>query len=446
MRRAWLALIAATCLVAAPAFSAPTTKATKPEAGDRSKNVKELTHFPLTIVKGETVTGTDFAFQGKTVVAGSYSGIGIYRIKKRAPYLKKLGALHCEGSQGDVSIWGHLVFMSVDSPRAGPKCTPKDFQPADESQSSTSTAWEGVRIIDISDPQQPKEIKAVYTDCGSHTHTLSPDGQTMYIYVQSYPLGAPAPNCNQSSHNKISVIKMPLDDPTAAEVVSTPSVAPAIGCHDVTVVPSKHIAVAACISESQVWDISDPANPTVLAHITNPEIQIHHSSGLTWDGKILALGDEFGGGGANGCDGMQDSTTAAMWFYDLTDPANPALVGHYALPRTAGPDESCTTHNFNIIPMNDAAKYIAAPAYYDGGLSVIDFSDPTAPKEIGHYQPVMKDGSHATMWSVYWYQGRLYENGEDGNLRVFTVKGLDKPATKYFKGRLNPQVWIPKFK
>ncbi|HET7483631.1 MAG TPA: hypothetical protein VFK89_12310, partial [Actinomycetota bacterium] len=267
-----------------------------------------------------------------------------------------------------------------------------------------------------------------------------------YIYVQSYPLGAPAPKCNPASHNKISVIKVPLDDPASAEVVSTPSVAPAIGCHDVTVVPPKHIAVAACISESQVWDIKDPANPTVLAHIYNPEINIHHSSQLTWDGKILALGDEAGGGGANACAGQQDTTTGAMWFYDLTDPSNPQQVGHYALPRTPAPEEVCTTHNFDIIPMNDPKKYIATPAYYDGGLSVVDFSDPAAPKELAYYVPELEDGTPATMWSVYWYNGRLYENGEDGNLRVFEVDGTGAADTQYFKGRLNPQVWLPTFK
>ncbi|HET7482504.1 MAG TPA: hypothetical protein VFK89_06535, partial [Actinomycetota bacterium] len=366
MKRAALALLVSVLMALMPSMSAAAGSGA--EEGEHSKNIVELAHMPLNIVKGQSVTGTDFAFQGNLVVAGSYQGIGLYRITPGAPYLKQIGSLHCEGGQGDVSIWGNLVFMSVDSARVGPECTTKDMAPADPGSAAQSTAWEGVRIIDISNPQQPKEVKAVYTDCGSHTHTLSPDGKVLYIYVQSYPLGAPAPKCNPASHNKISVIKVPLDDPASAEVVSTPSVAPAIGCHDVTVVPPKHLAVAACISESQVWDIKDPANPTVLAHIYNPEINIHHSSQLTWDGKILALGDETGGGGANGCAGQQDSTTGAMWFYDLTDPSNPQQVGHYALPRTPAPDEVCTTHNFDIIPMNDPKKYIATPAYYDGGL------------------------------------------------------------------------------
>lgn len=439
------AAVLALVLVFGGSLTVPAS-AQPPEEGDHTDNIVELAHIPLTIVEGGSVTGTDFAFQGNLVVAGSYEGIGLFRITDGPPYLKQIGALVCTGGQGDVSVWRNLVFMSVDSGRVGPGCDTEESASASNDQNAGSTAWEGVRIIDISNPARPKQIQTVYTDCGSHTHTILPAGDTIYIYVQSYPLGAPAPRCNQAGHSKISVIKVPVANPKAAEVVSTASVAPAIGCHDVTVVPQKKIAVAACISESQVWDISDPEQPSVIAHIFNPLIQIHHTSGLTWDGKILALGDEFGGGGANGCLGQSATTTGAMWFYDISNPASPTMVGHWALPRTPAPEEVCTTHNFNIIPMRDATKYIAASAYYDGGLSVIDFSDPAAPEELSYYVPLLEDGTPATMWSVYWYNGRLYENGEDGNLRVFELDGTSHKEAWFFDGLLNPQVWVRNFK
>ena len=443
-----LALLALCSFVGATLVSLPALAGH--DESDHSDNVKFLVNKPLTIGKGLTGQGSDLAFQGNLVVAGTYSGTAFYKIKSaKDGYLKQAGFHSCPGSQGDVSVIGKHLFVSIDSATTntgtGPLCNNTD----------ESTGLEGIRIVDITSLKQPRQIKFVETPCGSHTHTLVPDGATTYIYVLSYPLGAPSETCNQvpppgPGHYKISIIKFPTNDPTKAELIDPFDVSPAIGCHDVTVFPARDIAVAGCISESQVWDIADPAAPVKLSTITNPEINIHHSSSFTWDGKYIILSDEYGGAAApGGCPGDATSTVGAMWFYNITDPAAPVLEGHHALPRTpTNPEEEiCTTHLYNILPMKDPKKYIAVSSYYGGGMAAVDFSDPTAPVEIGHYLP-RPEGTVPDMWAAYWYNGRIYANNHTGGqgITAFQMKGLGVKQVRFFKGRMNPQIQIESFK
>jgi hypothetical protein len=204
---------------------------------------------------------------------------------------------------------GGLPPRPGGAPPAGPR-PGGAAPPASSTQVTLGQHWEGVRIIDISTPSNPRQIKAVFTDCGSHTHTLVPEPEKnrVLIYVSSYPLTGHTPPADHdrqcAAHSRISVVEVPLDDPTAARVISQPVVAPAIGCHDITVFMPGKLAAAACITESQIWDISDPVNPVILSHIYNPSINIHHSSAFSWDGTKVILGDELGGAAATpGCTG-----------------------------------------------------------------------------------------------------------------------------------------------
>ena len=468
--------LAATLLTVALGLSGGIPAQATHDESDHSDNVKLLAQVPLIVQKDdpkttdvdEEVVGqlSDLAFQGNLLIAGDYAantgGIGFFKILKHKPYLKQLSHLDCAGRQADVSVYGDLVFMSVDSPREDEKCgSPEKAGSASDPDAS---GWEGIRIISIENVRRPVQVGTIRTACGSHTHTIVPDKKNLFIYIESYPINSQSIalpgtddsfQCNAASHEKISVAKVPLANPAAAKVIGTPDVSPSIGCHDVTAYPKKHLAAAACISESQIWDIKNPAEPKILAHITNPAIDIHHSSAFTWDGKYIALGDEAGAAETNECKGTSDNPKGAMWFYDISDPTNPQMTSSISLPRIpptsqdqdGAPIVRCTTHNFNILPMKDPKKYEIVSAYYIGGFAAIDFSDPAAPVETAHYVPI-EGGLGPEMWSCYWYNGRIYcSDFETGRgVSVFKMKGTGRRKVKYFKGRLNVQTQLPSFK
>jgi hypothetical protein len=430
---------------------------------DHSDNFKQLKLTPIEVAEDLHAQGSDLAFKGKLVIAGSFQGTGIFKTLKRKPYIKQLSFLTCAGGQGDVTVSGNYVFVSVDSPRAGPTCSLEDTAAAAQADISSGTAFEGLRIISIKNPKRPKYVGSVDTPCGSHTNTLLPGVETSYIYIESYPLGAPAADCSAVTHRKVSIVEFPTNDPSKAKLSDkTIDVSPDIGCHDITTFPERGLMVGACISESRIWDISEnPLEPKQLAVIQNPNINIHHSTAITWDGKILVLGDEFAGAEGGGCTGDEDSKVGAAWFYDITDPSNPVMMGSHSLPRVPQPSGTdgadrvrCTNHNFNVIPMKDEKKYLLAVCYYMGGLAVVDFSDPTNPTEVGHYVTA-PGGVPQDTWSSYWYQGRIYTNdyGSGLGVGVYSFNGTSKKEAYFFKkgplnkaGEMNPQVQISSFK
>jgi len=434
------------CLVVALLVVAGTAGAGGPD-DLHSKNIEQIGRGPIKIPGGGMADGSDLAFQGDLIVAGSYSGTAFFKILKKAPYVEQIGFHMCPGGQGDVSVYKNLAFVSLDSPQS------QDAVGCSEPSAKKSAGKEGVRILDISNPRKPVQVEFVETDCGSHTHVINPHGDTVYIYNQSYPLGVQTATCSVASHRKVSIIEVPVKAPTKAKVIGTLDVSPEIGCHDVTIFPSGKLAAAACIGESQIWDVSDPAKPEIVSRIVNPSIQIHHGTGVTWDEKYLAIADEFAGSVTGECLGSQSSPVGALWFYDISDPTNPTLAGYFNVPRRGDPqtaDEAgyiaCTTHNFNILPMKHKGHYVAAVGYRASGLSIVDFSDPSAPVEAAYYQQ-LDEGTIPDVWSGYWYNGRIYtnDNGASRGISVYEMEGTMAKDVRYFKTRLNPQVQVPDF-
>jgi hypothetical protein len=343
---------------------------------------------------------------------------------------EELAQFDCNGGQSDVSIWKNLVFVSIDSPRASAACD----------AGSASEGFEGIRVVDIGslDSPTPTQVAFVRTDCGSHTHTLVPDeaNKRVLIYVLSYPLGVQTASCNVLTHRKISVVEVPLANPAAARVVSTPDVSPAIGCHDVTVLVPRELAGAACITESQLWDISDPVHPRVVSHIVNPAINIHHGTTFSFDGRTLAIGDELGGAAvAPGCVGGNEHVPiGAIWFYDVSNPALPLLRGTFRIPQSVT-STLCTAHNFNTVPV-DTERDLLVSAWYRGGTTVVDFTDPANPEQVGFY--IVQSATPSNSWSSYWYRDQIYANNlGTAGFDAFTLEELRDEAVKL--QHLNPQ-------
>jgi hypothetical protein len=455
MRR-YIRILALLLLV--PGLTAAGSATSGPTGDDRGSDNMTRTSTWGGVDGGDYRMGTDLAFWGDMAVLGRFDGLELMDISepedRPEPHEPRhLGGIDCAGNQNDVSIWGDLVFVSVDSPMASDDCA---AGAASAAAVAAGSHWEGLRIFDVSDPEAIEQIGSVYLDCGSHTHTLVPDTEhrdwvtgepapRVLLYVSSYPLGGQGSRCNAASHRKISVVEVPLRDPSAARVVSTPDVTPAVGCHDITVFLPRKLAMAACLTESQVWDISDPARPVVLSHIRNPQMQIHHSSAWSWDGEVAVLGDEKGGAAAAaGCQTGGSQPTGALWFYDVSDPVRPQVRSSFVIPQ----DElstMCTAHNFNVVPTTNGQRILVA-SWYHGGTHVIDFTDADEPVQVAWYQAL--EGVRNNPWSSYFYNVRIYANNFDAGYvpsvpvsRGFDVFVVDHPAlaSAHELRRLNPQ-------
>ena len=381
-----------------------------------------------------TYRNSDLAFWGNRAFAGHYDGFQIVDVSDpERP--EQLVDYRCPGSQHDVSVWKDLLFVSVETPRTSPACDSTTAAPP-----AGTPGFEGMRIFDVSNPREPELIKGVPTDCGSHTHTLVPDAANgrVLLYVASYtaselPVSPYGNAClrvdeNGQRHNKISVVEVPLDEPTSARVVSEPRFPQNQyrdgwnGCHDISVYMAIQRAASACMGEGQIWDISDKANPRTIARVHNPSVEFFHSATFSWDGKTVVYGDEAGGGTQPRCREQDADTLGALWFYDVASlktmddtTADPPL-SHFKVPRLQDA-ANCTMHNFNTLPI--AGRNVLVSSAYAAGTTVVDFTDPAHPYEVGHHDP-----HGANTWSAYWYNGHIYTN--DGGRGVDVMLLADK--------------------
>jgi hypothetical protein len=385
--------------------------------------------------KAQTIN-SDLAFWGKLAFEGNYDGFRVIDISRpHSPAV--LADVHCRGPQNDVSVWKNLVFISVDRPQTTPGC-----DSFDDPNLTDPAAFEGIRIFDAADPRNPQLIASVPTDCGSHTNTLVPDlaNGRILLYVSSYAL-RPGPHCGADReanplHGKISIVAVPLAAPQTASVIATPAVdapvfgggsadfAPTIGCHDIAVFLPLHLAAAACMSEGQIWNISNPDAPRVLAHIGNRSIEFWHSATFSWDGKVLVFGDESGGGSCH----SRAEPDGRLWFYSLAHPARPVLLSSFLIaPQQT---EYCSVHMFNVIPRK--GRSILVSGWYEGGSRIVEFTNPRKPVQLAANVP-----PDADEWTGYWYNGTIYVSDINRGLDVFSLRGDVTRGARTF-AHLNP--------
>lgn len=438
-------VVVALCLAISLLLTLPTGAIAQVDA-ESSKNVKHMSNSPRT----SAVSQSDLAFWGDLAFAGYYDGFRVLDISEPGD-IRQLADVECRNVQGDVSVWEDLLFVSIDRPLTATDCSGVDTP-------SGVTGFEGIRVFDVSDPANtgPDDLlAAVPTDCGSHTHTLVPDldNNRVLLYVSSYPSSflGPTPygtDCQRllpddsQGHSKISIVEVPLDAPETASVIAEPTFelsdfrdTPGFrGCHDIQVFMELQVAAAACLSEGQLWDISDPENPVTTDRVFNDAVDIWHSAAFAWDGEIVVFGDEFAGGGGPGCQDP-DNDIGRVWFYDRAEPEGDPL-GSYKIPRPQG-EQICTMHNFNVIPTTKNYTLVAASNM--GGTTVVDFTDPANATEIGYFDAQLEAGPLVSSpWSSYWYNGFIYANDRGRGVDVLLLSDRARAGARKFP-YMNPQ-------
>ena len=418
----------------------------KPGETASSPNMELVANLPKAgAFAGESAFNSDLAFQGDYAYAGNYNGFNVYDISNpTAPTL--VTQVVCPGSQNDISVRGDILVLSTDSSRSDDSC-------ASASQSATEkNSWEGIKVFDISNPAAPQYVAAVETACGSHTHTLAPEGNSLYVYVSSYSPNSTFPDC-QPPHDQISVVKIPAGAPENSYLAATPVLFPdggnpggngsstTSGCHDITAYPSRDIAAGACMGDGVLIDISDREAPVVTETVQDLEnFAFWHSATFNDSGTKVVFTDELGGGGAPTCNPDTGPTKGANAIYDIVG-GELEFRSYYKMPRTQSNTENCVAHNGSLVPV--PGRDIMVQAWYQGGISVFDFTDSRNPQELGWFdrgplskQRLVLGGS----WSAYWYNGYIYSNDIQQGFDVLEMDDpLVNPAKQHRYSVLNPQ-------
>ena len=398
-------------------------------------------------------SNTDMAFAGDVMVAGSYHGFNAYRLGEGG--LPQLwSSVVCPGGQGDVSIVGDLLIMSVEQTRGRLDCGLEGVN-----EDVSTDRFRGLRIFDISDLARPKQVGAVQTCRGSHTHSVvSGPGKDGKIIVYNSGTSSvreedelegcidESPGDVRTALFRIDVIEIPVDDPAKARIVDSPTVfadaetgvlaglwrggdhgdetqdtSPTDQCHDITVFPSGKIAGGACSGNGILFDISNPLKPKRMDEVVDTGFAYWHSATFNNDGTKVIFTDEWGGGGRARCRAFDPLTWGADAIYDIVD-GQLEFRGYFKLPAPQVEQENCVAHNGSIVPV--PGRDIFVQAWYQGGISIIDFTDSANPVEIAYFDRGPIDAEDMVVggyWSVYWYNGTIYGTEIVRGLDVFKL-------------------------
>jgi uncharacterized protein (DUF305 family) len=412
---------------------------------------------------------TDMAFKDNLLVAGNYHGFNIYEIKNDGiPSL--VSSVVCPGGQGDVSIVGNILIMSVEQNRSRIDCGSMGV-----GKDASSERFRGIRIFDISDRTNPVQVGAVQTCRGSHTHSVvaGPTEDNKIIVYNSGTAGVrdeeeleqcigSIPGDNRTALFRIDVIEIPIANPSLSKIVSSPTVfadpeTGALGglwtggdhgddtqdtkrtdqCHDITVFPSLNIAAGACSGNGILFDITDPYNPKRLDVVTDTGFAYWHSATFNNDGTKVIFTDEWGGGGRARCRAWDPLDWGADAIYDIVD-NKLEFRSHYKMPAPQVETENCVAHNGSIIPIPN--RDIFVQAWYQGGISIMDFTDSYNPQEIAYFDrgPINEDIlTTGGYWSAYYYGGYIYGTEITRGLDVFKLTPSEYLSEKEINQALN---------
>ncbi len=395
-------------------------------------------------------SNTDLAFAGDLMAVGNYHGFNLYRLGDAEPQL--ISSVVCPGGQGDVSIIGDLLIMSVQDTRARVDC---GRQGVDEEVSEDR--FRGIRVFDISNPVAPRQVGQVQTCRGSHTHSVvSSDEESIIVYnsgtssirdeeeLAGCVVGLPGNE--DTALFSIDVIEIPVANPAASRIVDSPRVFAddetgriaglwAGGdhgegtqssrrtdqCHDITVFPSLNLAAGACSGNGIILDITDPRAPVRIDAVVDQGFAYWHSATFNNEGTKVLFTDEWGGGGRPRCRAQDPSDWGANAIYNIED-GQLEFASYFKIDTAQSEEENCVAHNGSVVPV--PGRDIFVQAWYQGGVSVIDFTDSANPYEIAFFDrgPIDPDtmilGGY---WSTYWYDGRIYGTEIVRGLDVFEL-------------------------
>ena len=496
------------------------------DAGEAIWNLRMLSTTPT----AEPFIGsnnTDLAFTGNYAIQGNYNGIQVWDISDPANPVSVITYL-CPASQSDVSVHGNLLFVSGEGRGGRLDCGTQGVQ-----ETISHERLRGIRIFDISDITSPDYIANVQTCRGSHTHTVLEhpgDDENVYVYVSGSSTVRPPEElagCSGLSPDedpnsalfRIEVIRVPLDDPQSAAIVTSPRIfqdlvaAPRHGlspadyreieeareagafvsarrgrprvmpdrmivpmldsivearggegdptaadsaalrahfeeearldaemeaeraaedgpaeprpgptqCHDITVYPAVGLAGGACGGYGLLLDIQDPANPFRLQAVADSNFSLWHSATFSNDGSKIMFTDEWGGGGGAKCRWDDPVEWGANAIFTIED-GEMVFKSYYKLPAPQGVTENCVAHNGSLIPV--PGRDIMIQGWYQGGITLIDWTDPANPVEIAYHDrgPLNADRIQtAGSWSVYWYNGVIVNSEIARGLDIFEL-------------------------
>jgi uncharacterized protein (DUF305 family) len=424
---------------------------------------------------------TDLAFRDDVMVVGSYHGFNVYRLHAAAaPEL--MASVVCPGGQGDVSIVGDLLIMSVEQMRGRVDCGLEgvDVEPTPE-------RFRGLRIFDLANPASPKQVGQVQTCRGSHTHSVVASDDSRIIVYNSGTAGVrdedelagcigPVAGDTRTALFRVDIVEIPVANPALARIVDSPTVFadPATGviaglwrggdhgddtqetnetnhCHDITVFPTAGIAAGACSGNGIVFDIRDPLRPKRIDSVVDEGFAYWHSATFNNDGTKVVFTDEWGGGSRPRCRAHDPLDWGADAVYDLVG-GKLEYRSHFKMPAPQVDEENCVAHNGSIVPV--PGRDIMVQSWYQGGISVWDFTDSANPVEIAFFDRGPIDAEELVLggyWSSYWYEGKIYATEIVRGLDVFTLEPSSfltaneiAAAALADQGRLfNPQQQFP---
>ncbi|MDB4917989.1 MAG: hypothetical protein JWM95_5633 [Gemmatimonadetes bacterium] len=483
------------------------------KAAEASWNLRLLSNTPPK-APFVGVTHSDIAFTGKYAIQGNYDGYQVFDISNpRSPVL--YDEYVCRGSQSDVSVYKKLIFVSGEATSGRLDCGMQGI-----TDSISKERFRGIRIFDVTNLKKPRYIASVQTCRGSHTHTVVEDPndkENVYVYISGSAGVRPAEEvagCSaldpkedpNSELFKIEVIKVPLAHPEQARVVTKPGILselavaprnsvraaqdstdraaqaaaalarglPARGgrggrggpqvprgpvqCHDITAYPAIGYAGGACGGYGLLLDIRDVANPKRIGAAADSNMSFWHSATFNNDGTKVLFSDEWGGGSAPRCRSTDHYEWGSDALFTIAD-GKMTFQSYYKMPAAQTSFENCVAHNGSLVPI--PGRDVMVQAWYQGGISVFDWTDAAHPKEIAFHDRGPIDtataGASAGSWSVYWYNGVMVSSEIGRGLDIFELQPsgfiskneLDAAKTVRFE-YLNVQgqqkiVWPPSF-